>query len=146
MYCKNCGAKLDDIAVVCVKCGAPKGNGFKYCMECGSEISPYKDKCDNCGCSIVYNALNDASSKSDPLSVVGLILGIASVIMVWIYGIIGLACGIAAIIVGKIATEHSYSDKIANAAKKLGIAGIIIYVVRIISGIFLYGMFFSIFS
>ena len=39
MYCKNCGSKMDDIAVICVKCGAPKGQGFKYCMECGKEYA-----------------------------------------------------------------------------------------------------------
>lgn len=26
MYCSNCGTQLDDIAVVCVKCGAPTAN------------------------------------------------------------------------------------------------------------------------
>ena len=146
MYCRNCGAKLDDIAVVCVRCGAPKGQGFKYCMECGSEVSPYKNTCDNCGCSIVYNALNDASSKSDPLSVVGLVIGIVSVILVWIYGIIGLACGIAAIIIGKIASEHSYSDKMASAAVKLGIAAIIMFFIRLLCKAAFLGMIFSIFT
>lgn len=145
MYCKNCGAKLDDIAVVCVKCGAPKGQGFKYCMECGSEVSPLKDVCDNCGCSIVYNALNNASSKSDPLSTVSLILGIVSIVMSWKSSIMSLALGIAAIIVGKVATEKSYSDKIADAAVKLGIASIIIFVVRMLLGSLFLGMLLSIF-
>ena len=26
MYCSNCGAQIDDKAVVCVKCGAPTAN------------------------------------------------------------------------------------------------------------------------
>ncbi|MCR1985048.1 zinc ribbon domain-containing protein [Blautia coccoides] len=26
MYCKNCGAEIDDKAVVCLKCGAAAGN------------------------------------------------------------------------------------------------------------------------
>ena len=146
MYCRNCGAKLDDLAVVCVKCGAPKGQGFKHCMECGSEVSPYRDTCDNCGCSIVYNALQDASSKSDPLSIVALVLGIASVVLVWKYGLFGLECGIAAIIIGKIATERSYSDKIANAAIKLGIAGIILFVVLLFCEAALLGFLLAIYS
>lgn len=146
MYCRNCGAKLDDLAVVCVKCGAPKGQGFKHCMECGSEVSPYRDTCDNCGCSIVYNALQDASSKSDPLSIVALVLGIASVVLVWKYDLFGLGCGIAAIIIGKIATERSYSDKIANAAIKLGIAGISVFGVLLFCGAALLGFLLAIFS
>ena len=142
MYCKNCGYKLDDIAVVCVKCGAPKGQGFKYCIECGNEISPLRDTCDSCGCSLVYNALTNASSKPNTLSVIGLIIGIASVITVLIYSIIGLACGIAAIIIGKVATEQSYSDKTASAAVKLGIASIIIFLIRLFVLAWLFALIF----
>ena len=28
MYCKNCGEKLDDMAVVCPKCGCPTDNFY----------------------------------------------------------------------------------------------------------------------
>ena len=36
MYCKNCGAQMNDNAAVCVNCGAPKGAGTSYCPNCGS--------------------------------------------------------------------------------------------------------------
>lgn len=133
MYCKNCGSKMDDIAVICVKCGAPKGQGFKYCMECGNEVSPLKDTCDNCGCSIEYNALQPASSNDNALSIIGLVLGIASLILLFVIPLLGLACGIAAIIIGKIASEKRYGDSFAKAAVILGIASIVVFLLRLVA-------------
>ena len=145
MYCKNCGSKMDDLAVICVRCGVPKGQGVKYCRECGSEISPLKDTCGSCGCSIVYNALNRGSSNTNTLSIVGLVLGIASLVLLFIIPLLGLACGIAAIIVGKVASEQSYDDKMAKAAVILGIASIVVFVLRIIAAFALLSMLADIF-
>ena len=52
MYCRNCGAEMNVNAVVCVKCGVPKGKGNSYCPYCGEETNPAADVCLSCGCSV----------------------------------------------------------------------------------------------
>lgn len=49
MYCKNCGAQMNDNAAVCVNCGAAKGTGTSYCPNCGSQTQPNAAICLNCG-------------------------------------------------------------------------------------------------
>ena len=40
MYCKNCGAEINENAVACMSCGFGKGTGEKFCSNCGKEINP----------------------------------------------------------------------------------------------------------
>ena len=40
MYCKNCGAEINEYAVACMSCGFAKNSGEKFCANCGSEINP----------------------------------------------------------------------------------------------------------
>ena len=50
MYCKNCGAELNDLYVVCVMCRKGKGFGNKYCAYCGEALPhPGADRCAACG-------------------------------------------------------------------------------------------------
>lgn len=49
MYCKNCGNQMDDVAVVCVKCGAQKGSGQSFCQNCGNPVVPGAFACTTCG-------------------------------------------------------------------------------------------------
>ena len=48
MFCRNCGAMLQEGANVCTQCGAPVGAGNQYCFNCGqcSDGAPF---CANCG-------------------------------------------------------------------------------------------------
>ena len=48
-YCKNCGAELNDNAVVCTKCGVLVGVGNKFCPNCGAEPDPLAVICVKCG-------------------------------------------------------------------------------------------------
>lgn len=49
-YCKNCGEPYStDEAVMCVKCGVPKGQGSSYCHNCGKPVAPEAVVCVNCG-------------------------------------------------------------------------------------------------
>lgn len=48
-YCKNCGAELNDNAVVCTKCGVLVGDGNKFCPNCGAEPDPLAAICVKCG-------------------------------------------------------------------------------------------------
>lgn len=49
MYCKNCGAEMNQIAAVCVKCGVAKGRGNNFCNNCGSATLPGAAVCTSCG-------------------------------------------------------------------------------------------------
>ena len=51
MYCRNCGNEMNNEAVVCVKCGAPKGKGNTFCSNCGNTVGPNAEFCMNCGVS-----------------------------------------------------------------------------------------------
>ena len=49
MFCKNCGAPMNDNAVVCVKCGCQRGVGVNFCPNCGRAVTPGAAVCLNCG-------------------------------------------------------------------------------------------------
>ena len=49
MFCKNCGAQMDDNAVVCVRCGAARGVGTAFCFNCGQPLLPNAAVCTHCG-------------------------------------------------------------------------------------------------
>lgn len=50
MYCRNCGALVNDKAEICVKCGCRPLNGTEYCQECGARTSEKQEVCIKCGC------------------------------------------------------------------------------------------------
>lgn len=52
MYCKNCGAELNENQAVCLKCGSKVGSGNKHCANCGKEVDPNAAFCLNCGVAI----------------------------------------------------------------------------------------------
>lgn len=49
MFCKNCGAPMNDNAAFCVTCGAAVGQGYTHCANCGSEVAPGAAVCLKCG-------------------------------------------------------------------------------------------------
>lgn len=62
-YCKHCGeAYQTDQAVICVKCGAPKGRGTNFCNNCGKPVQPGTAVCMNCG--VPNRELPPADAKS----------------------------------------------------------------------------------
>lgn len=63
-YCKHCGQPYQtDEAVMCVKCGAPKGKGTNFCHNCGNHIDPNASVCMNCGVATLSVKPADAKSK-----------------------------------------------------------------------------------
>lgn len=50
MYCRNCGAALNDKAEICVKCGCRPLRGNDYCQECGARTTEAQEMCVKCGC------------------------------------------------------------------------------------------------
>ena len=59
MFCKNCGNQMDDLAVVCTKCGVAAGTGSNFCPNCGQQTAQGAMVCINCGA-----ALNSAAQKN----------------------------------------------------------------------------------
>ena len=56
MFCKNCGAPMDNNAVVCVKCGCQRGIGVNFCPNCGQQTAPGAAVCIHCGVALTYAA------------------------------------------------------------------------------------------
>lgn len=52
MFCKNCGAEINEGAVACMTCGFAKGTGEKFCANCGAEINPGAAICTACGAAV----------------------------------------------------------------------------------------------
>lgn len=52
MYCRNCGNKLEDKAVACMKCGLAPLTGKKYCQSCGAETDERAIVCVKCSASL----------------------------------------------------------------------------------------------
>ena len=64
MYCKNCGAEMDNNASVCVKCGVAAGTGSAYCTNCGAPVGAGATVCTNCGAAIVTPVATTGAGKS----------------------------------------------------------------------------------
>ncbi|MBQ7160151.1 MAG: zinc-ribbon domain-containing protein [Clostridia bacterium] len=55
MFCRNCGAELNENADFCVKCGASKGKGENFCQNCGSPTNSNQAVCIKCGVKLDSN-------------------------------------------------------------------------------------------
>lgn len=49
MFCKNCGAAVQNGSYACTQCGAPVGSGNRYCHNCGQPVAPNAMACTYCG-------------------------------------------------------------------------------------------------
>lgn len=56
MYCKTCGAKMNENQVICLSCGCAKGIGRRYCANCGNELAENAFACLGCGCAADFGA------------------------------------------------------------------------------------------
>lgn len=62
MYCRNCGALVNDRADICLKCGCRPLNGDAYCQECGAETTEKQELCIKCGCRLKKMAGNSTGA------------------------------------------------------------------------------------
>ncbi len=86
MYCKTCGAKMNDNAVVCVKCGCKRFVGNNFCPVCGSSTSADQKICTKCQSKLVTvpslrdlkkgNANKGTTKGKKTLGTIFLVLGI----------------------------------------------------------------------
>ncbi|MCD7835347.1 MAG: TM2 domain-containing protein [Lachnospiraceae bacterium] len=74
-YCKHCGQPYQtEEAVMCVKCGAPKGKGTNFCHNCGKAIDQNASVCMNCG--VATSSVKPADAKSKIVAgLLGIFLG-----------------------------------------------------------------------
>ena len=49
MFCKACGAKMEDSHLVCQMCGTKKGAGKAFCEHCGTVRQVGVSFCQECG-------------------------------------------------------------------------------------------------
>ena len=64
MYCKNCGAEINENAVACMSCGFAKGNGDKFCANCGQPVNPGAAICTSCGAALKAAVAVNGEQKS----------------------------------------------------------------------------------
>lgn len=88
MYCRECGEVItNENAVICIKCGARKGEGANYCPECGSKIkNKDAEVCLNCGIQLtkssgdftnqVKNMINSTPTSSGKNKTVAILLAL----------------------------------------------------------------------
>ena len=65
---------MDVNAVVCVKCGVPKGSGTNYCHNCGAQTAPGAVVCVQCGVALTQVATGQQKSKM-AAGLLGIFLG-----------------------------------------------------------------------
>lgn len=52
MFCRNCGASMNDNQAICIKCGVEAGKGSAFCPNCGETVPPEAAVCMKCGVAI----------------------------------------------------------------------------------------------
>lgn len=67
MFCRNCGAQLNDQAAVCVTCGAATGSGNKFCNNCGSGVDPAAAVCLKCGVALAGRVAGGPGTQKSKL-------------------------------------------------------------------------------
>ncbi len=79
MYCRNCGAEVDNAAVVCVTCGVPPRKGKKFCQNCKAETVEEQVLCVKCGVKLAsaggIGIGVDGASKRVIAAILALLLG-----------------------------------------------------------------------
>lgn len=63
MYCRNCGAEMNDNQAVCIKCGVQTGHGNSFCYNCGQSIGEEAEFCMNCGVALKKKADGDLNGQ-----------------------------------------------------------------------------------
>ena len=64
MFCRNCGAEMNDNQAVCIKCGVEKNNGSAFCPNCGNEVSELAAFCVSCGVSLKETPKNESNNPN----------------------------------------------------------------------------------
>ena len=69
MYCKHCGALLNERAEMCVNCGCRPLTGNRFCQHCGVSITDKQDMCVKCGCMLKNKGSFNKTNILDGISI-----------------------------------------------------------------------------
>lgn len=126
MFCRNCGNEMDPQAVVCVKCGVPKGSGNNFCHNCGQPTSPMAVVCTQCGVSLTAPTPNNNANNSN----------------LYPNQKSKLVAGLLAIFIGTLGIHNFYLGHTGKAVAQLlitiftcGFGGIAVWIWALIEGI-----------
>ncbi len=76
MYCRHCGAQIENESVVCSNCSRTPLSGIYFCWYCGAQTNPIAQVCANCGASLQNQIFGQAVNKSRlTAGLFGIILG-----------------------------------------------------------------------
>ncbi|MGN0550230.1 MAG: NINE protein [Acutalibacteraceae bacterium] len=75
MFCRNCGAPLDNMAAVCIKCGVPVGQGNQFCNNCGAPSAPNAAVCTQCGVAFSVPVPQGQQKSKMAAGLLGIFLG-----------------------------------------------------------------------
>lgn len=83
-YCANCGAQVENEAVICPYCGSKQTEGVaqasasqtqtKFCTNCGAEIHAEAVVCPKCGCKQTTETDSDNNSTMGTIALVFMII------------------------------------------------------------------------
>lgn len=63
MFCKNCGAEMNDNQAICLRCGVKTGQGTTYCHNCGNQLGPNAEVCMGCGVAVKGGKSGDLAGQ-----------------------------------------------------------------------------------
>ena len=64
MYCRTCGAEMNENQEVCLSCGVPKNIGKGFCPNCGKEVPENATICLGCGISLAAQKKEEPAAAS----------------------------------------------------------------------------------
>lgn len=75
MYCRNCGAEVNENAIACTECGVAPMSEKKYCHSCGVETNANQMICVKCGVSLGPAAAAPGGKNKLTAGLLGILLG-----------------------------------------------------------------------
>lgn len=75
MFCKNCGAPMNDNQAICLNCGVKTSEGSNFCANCGNQVAPGAEVCLNCGVAIKKAGGNLAGKDKTTMALICFFFG-----------------------------------------------------------------------
>ena len=119
IFCRSCGGRISEKAVVCLSCGMNPNAGSSYCFACGATT---KDK------QIICTACGGKVKRGGGKATAGMIMGIAGLIL-WLLPILGIPNCIIGLILS-IKGMNSSKPVSAKVGLILNIIGIVVAIIN----------------
>ena len=94
-FCKNCGAQIDDRAVICPKCGVPQGNQLAQTNDNGGFLWGALGCCIPLVGLILFLVWKDTKPKTSKAAGIGALVSVACVVLLYVVGgVLGVAASV----------------------------------------------------